>query len=251
MALIGAALMGSAALANTEKPTIVLVHGAFADGSSWNGVIDILEKDGYKVVAVANPLRSLKGDAEYVGSAVAGMESSVVLVGHSYGGAVITEAAGGHPNVKALVYVAAFAPDVGETALQLAAKFPGSTLGAALAEPVQLSGGDKDLYIQQDKFHSQFAADVSAAEAKRMAAAQRPVTERALSEAATSAAWKETPAWYVYGAMDKNIPAQLSAFMADRLHAKQTVVVKGGSHALMVSNPVAVASLIESAAKAP
>jgi pimeloyl-ACP methyl ester carboxylesterase len=238
---------GSAIAQQAEKPTVVLVHGAFADSSSWNGVIKILENDGYRVVAVANPLRGIRVDADYVADFVSSIQSPVVLVGHSYGGSVITEAAEGYANVKALVYVAAFAPDVGETAAQLSAKFPGSTLGPALAPPVALSGGGNDLYIQQDKFREQFAADVPENVARLMAAAQRPITEAALNEAPTKSAWKKIPSWFIYGDKDKNIPAQAIAFMASRAHSKQTVVVKGASHVLMVSNPEPVAKLIETA----
>jgi pimeloyl-ACP methyl ester carboxylesterase len=230
------------------KPTIVLVHGAFADASSWNRVVKILEKDGYPVVAAANPLRGVANDAQYVADIVAGIGSPVVLVGHSYGGSVISETADRHANVKALVYVAAFAPDVGETAAGLAGKFPGSTLAPTLAPPVPLSGGGKDLYIRQDKFHDQFAADVSGAEAKLMAATQRPITEAALNETQTAAAWKAVPSWFIYGDKDKNIPAQASAFMAARAHSRDTVVIKGASHVAMVSNPGPVARLIEKAA---
>ena len=142
-------------IASTEngKPTVILVHGAFADASSWNGIIAILEKDGYPVVAIANPLRSVKGDADYVRALVATINAPVVLVGHSYGGMVITNAANGQVNVKALVYVAAFAPEAGEDAGGLNSKFPGSAVGPALAPPVSLPGGGHDLYIQQDKFH--------------------------------------------------------------------------------------------------
>uniref|UniRef100_UPI002C9AC3B2 esterase/lipase family protein n=1 Tax=Povalibacter sp. TaxID=1962978 RepID=UPI002C9AC3B2 len=175
-----AALGGPTADAQNEKPTIVLVHGAFADSSSWNGVIRILEADGYPVVAAANPLRSVKGDAKYVGDIVASIKSPVVLVGHSYGGLVISDAANGRANVKSLVYVAAFAPESGETALELSGKFPGSTLGEALAPPVSLPGGVKDLYILQDKFPDQFAADVPKHDARLMAATQRPITDAAL-----------------------------------------------------------------------
>ena len=246
-----ALLSGSAALSEQEKtgqekPTIVLVHGAFADSSSWNGVISILEKDGYRVVAAANPLRSLKSDAQYVADIVSGIQSPVVLVGHSYGGLVISEAS--KPNVKALVYVAAFAPEVGESAIGLSGKFPGSTLGGALAAPVALAGGGKDLYIDQSKFHNQFAADVPAKEAVAMAAGQRPVTEAALNEAATTAAWKSTPSWFIYGDADKNIPPQALGFMAERASSRQTEVVRGASHVVMVSNPKAVAKMIERAA---
>jgi len=247
--IMGGLLMSSVAAA-ADKPTVVLVHGAFADNSSWNGVINILEDKGYPVVAAANPLRSVKGDAEYVASIVAGIKTPVVLVGHSYGGAVISEAAKGQANVKALVYVAGFAPDVGDTPAKLAGKFPGGTLGPNLAPPVTLKSGDKDLYIQQDKFHAQFAADVSEKEAKLMAATQRPITEAALNEAPTAPAWKNVPSWFIYGDQDKNIPAQAHAFMAERAHSKQTVAIKGASHVVMVSNPEPVASLIERAALA-
>jgi pimeloyl-ACP methyl ester carboxylesterase len=231
------------------KPTVVLVHGAFADASSWNGVVRVLEKDGYPVVAVANPLRSVMSDAAYVSNILASIRTPVVLVGHSYGGSVISEAAYRSNHVKALVYVAAFAPEAGETAVGLSGKFPGSTLGPTLAAPVALSGGGDDLYIQQDKFPDQFAADVPEADAKLMAATQRPITEAALNEAATDPAWKAIPSYFVYGDQDKNIPPQALAFMADRAHAKETIVVKGASHVVMVSNPKTVAKLIEDAAE--
>jgi len=246
---VAAAMLASTTVwAQAAKPTIVLVHGAFAESSSWNGVVKILEKDGYSVVAAANPLRSVKADAEYVASILSSISSPVVLVGHSYGGLVISEAAHGRANVKALVYVAAFAAEAGESAAALSGKFPGSTLGSALAAPVPLSGGGNDLYIRQEKFWNQFAADVPESDAKLMAATQRPITEAALNEASTEPAWKDTPAWFVYGDKDKNIPPQALAFMADRAHSKETVVVKGASHVVMVSNPKSVAKLIESAA---
>jgi len=231
------------------KPTVVLVHGAFADSSSWNGVVKILEKDGYPVIAAANPLRGVASDAQSVASIVKSVKTPVVLVGHSYGGAVISDAAYGSQNVKALVYVAAFTPEKGETAAELSGRFPGGTLASALAAPVDLADGGKDLYIQQDKFHDQFAADVSEADARLMAAGQRPITVAALNEAATEPAWKTIPSWFVYGDKDKNIPPQAMAFMAERAHAKQTVVVKGGSHVVMVSHPKVVANLIEKAAQ--
>jgi pimeloyl-ACP methyl ester carboxylesterase len=230
------------------KPTILLVHGAFADASSWNGVIAILEGHGFPVLAAANPLRSVETDAKFVSDILSSITSPVVLVGHSYGGAVITQAAVGHPNVKALVYVGAFAPDKGETAGALSAKFPGSTLGAALAPPVPLSNGGKDLYIQNAKFQEQFAADVSSAEAKLMAAGQRPITESALGEPASAAAWKTIPSWFIYGEKDKNIPAQALAFMAKRARSKETIAVAGASHVVMVSNAGRVAGMIERAA---
>lgn len=246
IAATAAVLTGSMAASQPTKPTILLVHGAFADASSWNGVISILKKDGYDVVAVANPLRGVKNDARYVDDIANGIKQPVVLVGHSYGGSVISEAQAS--NVKALVYVAAFAPDVGESAAALSVKFPGSTLGAALAPPVTLADGAKDLYIQQSRFHDQFAADVSAAQAASMAAGQRPITEAALNEAADAAAWKTIPSWFVYGNEDKNIPPQALQFMAERAKSKYTEVVRGGSHVVMTSNPKAVAKVIERAA---
>jgi pimeloyl-ACP methyl ester carboxylesterase len=248
LAVAGVVLSASFAMAESAKPTIVLVHGAFADSSSWNGVVKILEKDGYPVVAAANQLRSVKGDAAYVADILSGIKTPVVLVGHSYGGSVISEAAYGKNNVKALVYVAAFAPEAGETAAGLSGKFPGSTLGPTLAPPVALSDGGKDLYIQQDKFHDQFAADVSQADAKLMAAGQRPITEAALNEPSTDPAWKTIPSYFVYGDKDKNIPPAAVVFMAERAHAKETVAVKGASHVVMVSNPKIVAKMIEDAA---
>jgi pimeloyl-ACP methyl ester carboxylesterase len=243
-------LTGAVATAQPAKPTIVLVHGAFADSSSWYGVIPILERDGYPVIATANPLRGVKGDADTVRALLVSMNTPVVLVGHSYGGMVISNAANGQANVKALVYVAAFAPDVGETAGDLNKKFPGSLVGPALAPPVPLPGGGHDLYIRQDKFHDAFAPDVPANDAKLAAAAQRPVTDIAFSEPATEPAWKTIPSWFVYGDHDTAIPPKLHAFMAERAHPRATSVVEGASHVVMVSHPDAVAKVIEDAATA-
>lgn len=243
------ALAASPAAFASDKPAVVLVHGAFADAGSWNGVITELKKDGYTVVAAANPLRSVKTDAAYVADILASIKTPVVLVGHSYGGSVISEAAEGHDNVKALVYVSAFSPEAGETAAGLSGKFPGSTLGPTLAPPVALSTGGKDLYIQQDKFPEQFAADVPAKEAALMAAGQRPITEEALNEPETTPAWTHIPSWHIYGSADKNIPPKALAFMADRAKSKKTVVIKGASHVVMVSHPKDVAELIEKAAQ--
>ncbi len=251
-ALAAAAILVSpAALAQpASKPTIVLVHGAFADASSWTGVIRILERDGYTVVAAANPLRSVKGDGAAVASILSSIDAPVVLVGHSYGGSVINEAGARSGNVKALVFVAAFAPEKGETAFGLTGKFPGSTLSDALATPVSLPDGGKDLYIQQKKFPDQFAADVPKANASLMAATQRPIEEAAGNEASGEPAWRKIPSWFIYGDKDKNIPPQLQAFMAERANSQQTVVIKGASHVVMVSHPDAVAKMIEAAASA-
>jgi len=244
----GLATAASAQGAPPAKPTVVLVHGAFAGASSWNGVIAQLQKHGYRVIAAANPLRSVAGDGAFVASLVKSIPGPVILVGHSYGGAVITEAANGAGNVKALVYVSAFAPDTGETSLSLTGKFPGSTLAGTLAPPVVESDGQTDLYIDQAKFPQQFAADVAPAEARLMAATQRPVTQAALTGTASAASWKSVPSYWIYGSADRNIPPAAMKFMAERAHARETKVVPGASHVVMVSHPDAVATLIEDAA---
>lgn len=253
-AAIGAGLMlaqAPAFAADTDaKPTIVLVHGAFAASDSWDGVAPILQDKGYQVISLANPLRSVSGDAAYTRSLVDSIAGDVVLVGHSYGGPVITNAAKGATNVKSLVYVASFAPVKGETIAELAAKFPGGTLGEALAAPVPLGNGVNDLYIEPTKFHAQFAADVPADKARLMATAQRPVTDFALNEPSGDAAWKDIPSFHIFGTADKNIPPAAMEFMAERANSKKTVVIDGASHVVMVSNPKAVADLIVEAATA-
>ncbi len=243
-------LAATGSQAQTNRPTIVLVHGAFADSSSWNGVIPILQRDGYKVIAAPNPLRGVRKDADVVADVVRSIDGPVVLVGHSYGGSVISEAVEGQPKVKALVFVAAFAPEEGETAMALTGKFPGSTLGPTLAPPVQLTSGGKDLYILPAKFHAQFAADVPEPAARLMAAGQRPIAEAALAEPAAAPSWRSVPSWFVYGDADRNIPAAAMSFMAQRAQSKETVVVKGASHVVMVSHAPEVARLIERAAGA-
>ncbi|MFS2164504.1 alpha/beta fold hydrolase [Variovorax sp. Varisp62] len=240
----------SGAAAHPSKPTIVLVHGAFADSSSWDGVVRDLKTRHYPVIAAANPLRGPKFDAAAVASGVDSVKGPVVLVGHSYGGSVISEAASGKTNVKALVFVAAFAPEAGETAIGLTGKFPGSTLGPALAPAVSLADGGKDLYIQQDKFPAQFAADVPLEKARLMAVGQRPISEAALNEPAEAPAWKSVPSWFIYGDRDKNIPPAAMAFMAERAKAVKTVVIKGASHVVMTSQPDAVTKVIVEAAAA-
>ncbi|GGX76024.1 alpha/beta hydrolase [Streptomyces fructofermentans] len=227
------------------------MHGAFADSSSWNGVVEKLQAHGYPVVAASNPLRGLTGDGEYVRQLVASIEGPVVLVGHSYGGAVISNAATGLDNVTALVYVAAFMPDEGESAIDLAGKFPGSSLGEALRPvPITLPDGNQtaDLYIDQGKFHQQFAADVPAETAAVMAATQRPVTNDALTEGAAAPAWKEIPSWVLVATEDRNIPLETQTFMAER--AESTAVAVTASHAVAVSLPGDVARLINEAAQA-
>ncbi|MEU6457047.1 alpha/beta hydrolase [Streptomyces sp. NPDC047065] len=236
---------------HAQKPTVVLVHGAFADSSSWNGVVEELRSHGHTVVAAANPLRGLTVDAEYVRQLLVSIDGPVVLAGHSYGGAVITNAARGLDHVKALVYVAAFVPDEGESALALAGMFPGSTLGEALRSvPVTLPDGSgvADLYIQADKFHQQFAADVPEGTAATMAAIQRPVTDAALGEKSGAPAWRDVPSWVLVATEDRNIPPQAQAFMAER--AEATLVSVAASHAVGVSRPRDVARLIGEAVRA-
>jgi pimeloyl-ACP methyl ester carboxylesterase len=241
---LAVAMSAGAAPSSSSETTVVLVHGAFADSSSWNAVVPKLQAKGLRVVSAANPLRSISEDARYVGQLIDSIKGPVVLVGHSYGGAVISSAAAGRSNVKALVYVAAFIPDVEESALALAHKYPGGTLGEALGEPVALPDGGKDLYIQQSKFHQQFAADVPTLQARQMAATQRPIAEAALTETAKAAAWKQVPSWSIYGTGDKNIPPAAMRFMSERAKARRIVAIDGASHVVMVSKPDAVADLI-------
>ena len=235
-----------------QTPTIVLVHGAFAESASWSEVIEDLQARGLEVVAAANPLRSLAGDAAYVRDVISGIGKPVVLVAHSYGGMVITEAAARNSAVVRLVYVAGFAPDHGESAFQLSTKFPGSTLADTLtAYPV--SSGGNELAIRQDVFHRQFAADVPAAQAAVMGATQRPVTEAALSAGlpADAPAWRHIPSWFVFGDQDMIIPVALHRYMAERAGAEVSRELAGASHALSVSEPKAVTATILEAAAVP
>lgn len=242
---------GTFSHAGSAKPTIVLEHGAFADGSSWNGVIQQLRTDGYSVVAPANPLRGPASDAAALRSVLDHIKGPKILVGHSYGGSVISEAGVNDPQVKGLVYVAAFLPAPGESAAGLTGQFPGSTLSDALdAVPYSLPDGTSgtDLYVQQDKFHHQFAADVPSGQAALMAAEQRPIAQSALEEKATSAAWTQKPSWDVITTQDLNIPVAAQRFMAKRAHAHSTEVA--ASHSIAVSHPDLVAHVIEDAARA-
>ena len=239
-----------------QTPTIVLVHGAFAESASWNPVIERLHHHGTTlvathgqrfcdVVAVANPLRSVAGDAAYIRDVRRGIGGPVVLVAHSYAGIVITEAAAGNDSVLALVYVGAFAPDHGESAFQLSTVYPGSTLGDALTAYPVASGGN-ELAIRRELFHHQFCADVPAEQAALMAATQRPATEAALTDGlpTETPAWRHLPSWFVFGDQDLNIPVALQRFMADRAGAKGTREMAGASHAISVSEPDAVTATI-------
>ncbi len=249
--LAASLLFTSAAIAQPAakpKPTVVLVHGAFADSTSWNGVVAELTRDGYPVVSAANPLRGAGSDAAYVASIVKSISGPVVLVGHSYGGTVITQAGAGAANVKALVFVSAFAPDVGESSFELAGKFPGSVLNGVLAPPVTTPEGKQDLYIRTDEFPVAFAADLPVDAARIAAFAQRPLTLQAGEEKVGVAAWKTLPSWFIYGSQDLAIPPAAIEFMADRAKARKTVTVSGASHVVMISHPHEVVALIEEAA---
>ena len=228
---------------STTLRTVVLVHGAFAESSSWNGVIARLQAEGLPVIAAANPLRSLHGDAASVCSILTSIDGPVVAVGHSYGGAVISNAAVDLDSVLALVYVAAFAPEAGEAIGELSGRFPGSTLGDTL-HPVELADGTTDLYIRQEEFKRQFADDLPEEQARLDAAAQRPLNTAALNGRASEPAWKTRPASFVFPTADRNIPVEAHRFMAEGANAVETVAVAGGSHALPASPPDAGADVI-------
>lgn len=236
--------------APAQMPTIVLVHGAFAESSSWNPVIQKLSGDGYKIIAVANPLRGVKSDAAYLSSVISSTPGPLVLVGHSYGGEVISNVSDPSAKVRALVYVSGIAPEIGESASMILARFPGSTLGPALAPPAPLVDGNNDLYILPAKFHAQFAADLSETDAAEMAVTQRPIVAAAFDEHAVAATWKTVPSWFIYGSLDKNIPASAHGFMAKRAHARETVEIQGSSHVVMLSHSSDVVAMIERAALA-
>jgi pimeloyl-ACP methyl ester carboxylesterase len=233
---------------NGPKPTIVLVHGAWADASGWAGVITRLKALGYPVVAPANPLRSLDGDAAYVRSVLAQIPGPLVVVGHSYGGAVITNAAAGNPNVKALVYIAAFIPAVGEDILHLT--------GAASQVPVSIEfkgyppfgANDVDVYLKQESFRSVFAQDVRAPEAAVMAASQRPLALAAGAGVTTATAWSTIPSWALVATQDHTITPDQERSMAQRAGA--TIVEVPSSHVAMVSHPREVTNLILRAVQA-
>ncbi len=235
---------------SSTTPTVVLVHGAFAESASWNGVIADLAGRGYRSLAVANPLRGLAHDAAYLRSVIDSIDGPVVVVGHSYGGSVMGEAADGAANVTALVYVASFHLDVGESTAELAAKYPGGELGPALApRPFPTGDGDtgSDLYIEPGEFRQVFAADVEADVTALMAATQRPITASALEDRATKAAWRTIPSWALITTQDLAIPADSMRFMAERAGSHTTEI--DASHAVSVSRPAAVADIIDAAAR--
>ena len=233
------------------KPTVVLVHGAFADASGWTSVISKLQKAGYPTLAPANPLRGVDSDATYIRSVLATIEGPVILVGHSYGGEVITNAATGNPNVKGLVYVAAFAPDQGETSGDLTAKFPGSMLTPEnlvfRTYPISPTEDGHDGYINPDSFHKIFAADLPKSTTRVMAASQRPAEAATLFQPSGVPAWKTIPSWFLVANRDNAIPPAAQRFMAKRAGAVRTLEVRS-SHVAMMSNPDAVVGLVLAAA---
>jgi pimeloyl-ACP methyl ester carboxylesterase len=234
------------------KPTIVLVHGAFAESASWDSVIDSLKSAGHPVIAAANPLHDLATDAASVTDLVRSIDGPVLLVAHSYGGAVMSNVAADAGEITGLVYANGFAPDSGESAFMLAGRFPGSMLGEETLKPVPRSDGTTDLYIVTDRFHELFCPDVQAEEAARMAATQRPATQEALfAPSGDSPLWREVPSWFVIGEEDRIIPPELQRWMAERAGAQRTVGVPGASHALPVSQPRATVELILEAAALP
>jgi pimeloyl-ACP methyl ester carboxylesterase len=234
----------------THKPTIVLVHGAFADASGFGAVTTRLERRGYSVIAPANPLRGPSSDAAYIASVLKTITGSIVLVAHSYGGAVITEAATQVSNVKALVYLNALALDAGESNLDITARFPNHFFDAVLPRPFPQPDRTQgtDLYVDPAKFRSVFAPDVPAQLAARMAAAQRPVALAAGQEKATEPAWKTIPSWYLIGRQDRVISPAAQRFMAKRANARTTLI--NSSHVSYISHPRAVTKIILQAAHA-
>jgi pimeloyl-ACP methyl ester carboxylesterase len=223
-----------------RKGNVVLVHGGFVDGSGWQGVYDLLRNSGYKVSVVQNPTLSLEGDVAATRQVIDAQDEPVVLVGHSYGGVVITEA-GTDPNVAALVYIAAFAPDKGESVNTLIANPPPD----APVPPI-LPPRDGFLLLDREKFASSFAADLPAERAAFMADSQVPWGVDALSGTVTEPAWRAKPSWYLVATEDRMIPPPAQRAMSER--AGSTVVEVPGSHAIYVSQPGAVAALIEQAA---
>jgi pimeloyl-ACP methyl ester carboxylesterase len=228
-------------MAGSSTPTVVLVHGGFVDGAGWEGVYGLLKKDGYEVSIVQNPTLSLAGDVAATRQIIAQAKGAVVLVGHSYGGVVITEA-GNDPKVSKLVYIAAFAPDKGESVESLIKNPP-----AGAPVPPILPPQDGYLFLDKAKFRASFAADVSEEKAAFMADSQVPWGVGALSGAITEPAWKTKPSWYLVATEDKMIPPPAQRQMSKR--AGSTVAEAAGSHAIYVSKPEAVAALIAKAAR--
>jgi pimeloyl-ACP methyl ester carboxylesterase len=228
--------------APSAKPTIVLVHGAFADASGWLDLIPLLQQDGYKVIAVQNPLASLAGDVEWTRRVIDAQAGPVVLVGHSYGGAVISGAAAGRPKVMALVYIAAFGPEAGEPVGAFLDKYP-TQLGASLRPD---SAGFA--YIDIAKYHDVFAGDIPKRQTDAMAVAQKPIAAAIFGQSIPVPAWKTIPSWYMVAQQDRALNPDLERFYAKRMNAHTTEV--SSSHLPFITHPREVAKLIETAAAA-
>ncbi|MGW4461821.1 alpha/beta fold hydrolase [Micromonospora sp. NPDC004704] len=247
------AVGGSPAMATGTgpKPTIVLVHGAFADATGWSEVINRLTRDGYTAIAAPNPLRGVASDSAYLAAFLATLTGPIVLAAHSYGGVVITNAATGNPNVRALVYVAAFAPDTGDTVYGLQTRFPGTQLDEAALDfrPYALPNGAHgvDGYVKRSAFRHVFAGDLSPSAADLLWATQRPGDTTTLEEPSGAPAWKTIPSYYLVARDDNLIPAAAQRFMARRARA-HTVEVRA-SHVAMISQPRTTADLIGKAAR--
>src|SRR3954451_6440306 len=229
------------------KPTILLIHGAFGDASSWRPVFDRLDGDDYTVLAPPSPLRGVAADAAYTAAVIEQLEGPVVVVGHSYSGSVIS-VAGASDRVAGLVYVAGFAPEAGESIAALQGRFPSLAIGNFL-QPRPLPDGGVELSVDPQRFHDIFAADVPEADAKFMAHAQRPLLASAFEEPAAVAAWRVKPSWGVFGTADQPIAPQLHRFSYERAGSTVTEVA-GASHFVMLSNPAVVSGVIREAVKA-
>jgi pimeloyl-ACP methyl ester carboxylesterase len=255
LVLAAAIVPAAAASATTDgkyghpaaKPTVVLVHGAWADGSSWSDVVGGLQRDGYTVDVPPNPLRGVANDSAYLASYLKTIPGPIVLVGHSYGGFVTTNAAVGNTNVKALVYVDAYVPAQGETLNQLTAQFPGSQVGPDALNFVPSAGGVVDAYVKPAQFRGILANDLRPALAAQLAAIQRPIAASTLDEPSGVPAWASIPSWSVIGTADHALPAAAQEFMDKRAGA--TVTRLNASHLSMISHPSQVQDVIEVAAR--
>lgn len=254
--LANLAAVGPIALPNTggiadasahSNETIVLEHGAWTDGSSWDGVVERLQRDGYTVDVPPNPLRGPAIDSAYLASFLKTVTGPIILVGHSYGGFVISNAATDNSNVKALVYVDAYIPARGDTINSINQRFPGSQLAPSALSFAPSAGGVVDVYVKPNEFRGILANDLPVAQAAELAATQRPIAASALNEPAGVPAWTSIPSWDVIGTKDHAIPVAAQLFMAKRAHAKVTEI--SASHLSMISQPHDVATVIEEAAK--
>jgi pimeloyl-ACP methyl ester carboxylesterase len=226
------------------RTTVILVHGAFAESSSWNDVVAELTGQGHRVIAYATPLRSIAGDAAGLTELVRSLDGPIALVAHSYGGAVITNVPADAGEIVALVYVAAFALEAGESPADAVVLGAGGTL----AETVEQLG--EDLYIARDQYHQQFCADVPERLAQLMAITQRPLHRDALDEPSGSTSlWKTTPSWFVFGDQDNSIPVDAHRTMARRAGSQRTLEILGASHAVGVSHPSETAAIVVEAAQ--